>query len=448
MFAWAGILRAPRRSFGVVAVAAVACFALVSSAVAKSPWRSPVVLGSGDNDGAFSSVMFPGGSTYTAWKTSSSPVRGRFRRSSGVLESIDRISSPGFTTEPRVAAGPGRSTAIAWEPFERTNDSFVRIRDGSGKLGPIHKVSAQIREGGIPFFGPADGLARVVWTQGASPGSEEGAFLGTVSPQGVGAVTRLDAQAEEAKVASDGSGNAIIAWANPATGVVARILTKAGTLGPSLSISGPAANAQLLQLSLSSAGIGHAIWSDGGIRARQIRLPGALGPAFSVPPPDTRVPLLPDLLATFADGRSIAIQPSGRLGPVRAYILSGTGASRPFLVAGLSRKIVQAGLPSVTTIGNRATVVWRYGRATKKTRRGQRTGATVASGIRSRVVTSTGRRGKITEVFKAQVGANVLLRTPIAANGTKLAVTWEARGIRLKPRARKMGFKVFLSVRR
>jgi hypothetical protein len=324
----------------------------------------------------------------------------------------------------------GNGTAvILWQvdrfADERPDDGrYARVRYPNGVLGPVHRLNGETADNAARavFFGPSDGQPRVASGVFAeSAGDPRGLFLDTLDAN-AGSVAQNKLYSEvpfDLAIDVDANGNALIVWSDYADRfsgfreVVGTVLRSDGTVGPLIAISRPGIAASLLRVtaSLSPGGTGHVTWAEGDsgrrmeIMSRQVSTGGGMGPPIPVAniPGKSATPRPIDT-AAFADGQSLVVWAEGLYGPVRGRFVGPATAGSVVRISGTRKQEIQANFPRVVAHGQKATVVWTYGRPMRETPRGKRYGETIKYGVRSRSVSTSGRLGRTLEVLRALGG--------------------------------------------
>jgi PKD domain len=190
------------------------------------------------------------------------------------------ISSPGEnrseSTQPAVAVAPSGNATVVWS--DEVNPSGLNIVErvqsrtyfANGAVGPIHTLSETAEIAGDPQIDvDGNGVATVAWEFGAccAPGVEfvrldpNGVPMGTPEP-----LSPTDDGTGDLGLDVNSSGEALVSWANFATGVAQFVrIAPNGTVGTVTDLSQIASPDQLQDsggIAIDEEGRGFATWSE------------------------------------------------------------------------------------------------------------------------------------------------------------------------------------------
>jgi hypothetical protein len=415
---------------------------LPGSALAKSSWTKPQIVGIAGRHSVLLSGIAANGGSLTVWNRQG--VRARWRDAHGHLSPEQLISPPGVSAGLDTMAVAANGTAVI--VYGEGRAEFARLRFPDGRLGPAQDVTDSLSGGRLydVVFGPSDGLPRVLWGQVTEPKhpGPQGLFIAPVDANtGPASPLPFDDPAQDTDgtsilntvvaTAVNASGDAVVVWVDQHLGQLrSRVLLHSGQLGPLLTLSRPGAPVSIFpypRVSLSPAGVGHALWAEGDpsstqtLHARQVSTSGGLGPILSV----GRVRGLGIAsaldVASFSNGRSLAIWAGSGFGPVEGRMLSATGAAAPFVIAKRPSND-----PHVVAAGQRAIALWGY---EAKVRVGH-SRPRLTLGLRSRSISASGSQSPVFDLFPAERGgylrANYSQTVDLVGNAAGAAIaTWQ-----------------------
>ncbi len=425
---------------------------------APSVWTAPQLLGTSRlpkvvfGEVGLAVGMAADGSSLTVWN--SHGIHARWRSANGQL-GPDQLVAPNVIDDGKVAMAPNGTAVIVWfVSHGEQSEAFARVRSADGQLGQVRDLGDQLDS---PLFrvtyGPRDGLARFMWAQ-ALP---HGAFIAPLSATG-GLLPAMplddpsqdtDGNVSDASVAVNAAGDSLIVWVNRSLDkVLGRALSRAGSLGPILTIANAASFAGAEpEVALSPSGTGYVVWREGGgptanggwdfvthVFARQVNLSGAMGSTLPIgqifSDPGTHVANV----ATFGDGRAVVAWSQGSESVVTGRILSRTHAGAPFRISSAE------GLdPWLVAAGRRAIAVWTdWSKARQQ-----------PYGLKSRTIAESGGLGTPEVVFP-QTGRGQYFRANAVAGNAKgqLVAAWLVQNYKATSRSRRRGVSVLVAAAR
>jgi hypothetical protein len=263
-------------------------FAVTSISEPTTDAYAPVVAMDGAGDAVLAWEDKLGGATLVV-RAITRPAAGAF----GAAQTLSESSEDAFAVT--AAIGAAGQAAVAWEYGNGTHDRI----EASTSSGPADRLSVPqttspaLGNGEYPAIGVGgNGEAVLAWEQNGPTSTDDAASALAGGSFGPAAEVSASGSIGDPQVATDGAGDAVIAWGVSSAGTQSAVaVTRAasGAVGPEVTLSAPGeqadyfitANVPAVAVGMDSSGDAIAGWERAGDHTIQARVYDVTGPTLS-----------------------------------------------------------------------------------------------------------------------------------------------------------------------